>query len=292
MSVGVSPRSGPRGTPITIDVKGIGYRSLEMSFNLLYDNRWTGWISAVTTHGSGRLVIPATGHVGDHVIEVLHGQFGLRLLDGHQSRLCQRLARLSPCRVNTFECRAGSRNFFLRIVQFSHQDAWQSRDFFDLADALLDTWRAHRAVYLCGNGGSASDSSHIATEFTCRLKEDRRPYPAMALTADGGLLTAIGNDYGFQEIFARQVQAFAKPGDVLLALSTSGKSRNVLSAIEEGHRRGMKTIALLGKGGGFTAGAADIDLIVGSDSTARIQEAHKFLLHVLCELVEGELEKE
>jgi phosphoheptose isomerase len=152
--------------------------------------------------------------------------------------------------------------------------------------------RAGGKLLICGNGGSASDSAHIASEFTCRLKEDRRPYPAIALSADGGLLTAIGNDYGFQEIFARQVQAFAKRGDVLVALSTSGKSRNVLSAIEEARRHEMKTIALLGKGGGFTAGAADIDLIVGSDSTARIQEAHKFLLHVLCETAEVELERE
>lgn len=159
-------------------------------------------------------------------------------------------------------------------------------------EAVQDCLRSGGKLLVCGNGGSASDSSHIATEFTCRLKDDRRPYPAMALPSDGGLLTAIGNDYGFQEIFARQVQAFAKPGDVLIALSTSGKSRNVLSAIEEARRREMKTIALLGKGGGFTAGAADIDLIVGSDSTARIQEAHKFLLHVLCEMVEAELEKE
>jgi phosphoheptose isomerase len=157
---------------------------------------------------------------------------------------------------------------------------------------VRDCLRAGGKLLVCGNGGSASDSSHIATEFTCRLKEDRRPYPAIALTADGGLLTAIGNDYGVQEIFARQVQAFGKPGDVLIALSTSGKSRNVLSAIEEARRREMKTLALLGKGGGFTAGAADIDLIVDSDSTARIQEVHKFLLHVLCEMVEVELEKE
>lgn len=154
---------------------------------------------------------------------------------------------------------------------------------------VRDCLAAGGKLLVCGNGGSASDSSHIATEFTCRLKDDRRPFPAIALTTDGGLLTAISNDYGFQEIFARQVQAFAKPGDVLIALSTSGKSRNVLSAIEEARRHEMRTLALLGKGGGFTAGAADIELIVGSDSTARIQEAHKFLLHVLCELVEVEL---
>jgi D-sedoheptulose 7-phosphate isomerase len=104
------------------------------------------------------------------------------------------------------------------------------------------------------------------------------------------LLTAIGNDYSFQEIFARQVQAFGRPGDVLIALSTSGKSRNVLSAIEEAKRAGMKTIVFLGKGGGFTKGAADIEIQVAGTVTARIQEAHKFLLHVVCELVEPQLE--
>jgi D-sedoheptulose 7-phosphate isomerase len=109
--------------------------------------------------------------------------------------------------------------------------------------------------------------------------------------SDGGLLTAIGNDYVFQDIFARQVQAYGKAGDVLIALSTSGKSRNVLSAIEEAKRLGVKSIVLLGKGGGFTKGAGDIELLVQGTVTARIQEAHKFLLHVICELVEPGLEK-
>jgi phosphoheptose isomerase len=165
-------------------------------------------------------------------------------------------------------------------------------DFARAVKIVFQCLRSGGKLLICGNGGSAADSAHIATEFACRFKEDRRPYPAIALGADGGLLTAIGNDYGFQDIFARQVLAFAKPGDVLIALSTSGKSRNVLSAIEEARRHEMKTIALLGKGGGFTAGAADIDLIVRSGSTARIQEAQKFLLHVLCETVESALAEE
>jgi phosphoheptose isomerase len=151
--------------------------------------------------------------------------------------------------------------------------------------------KGHKLLF-CGNGGSAADAAHMATEFTCRFKENRRPYPALALNVDGGLLTAIGNDYAFQEIFARQVQAFGQPGDVLIALTTSGKSRNVLSALEEARRRKMHTICFLGKGGGFTAGAADVELVVPGQGTARIQEAHKFLLHVLCELVETELPKE
>lgn len=147
-------------------------------------------------------------------------------------------------------------------------------------------------VMTCGNGGSAADSAHFATEFTCRFNGDRRPYPAIALACDAGLLTAIGNDYSFQDIFSRQVWAYGKPGDILFAFSTSGKSRNVLSAIEEARRRDIKTVAFLGKGGGFTSGAADIELIVPGTVTARIQEAHKFLLHVLCEIVEEKLIKE
>lgn len=161
------------------------------------------------------------------------------------------------------------------------------------ADAVLACLKDGGKLLFCGNGGSAADSAHIATEFTCRFQGDRRPYPGIALSADGGLLTAIGNDYAFQDIFSRQVRAYGRKGDILIALTTSGKSRNVLSAIEEARRLGMKTIVFLGKGGGFTKGAADIEILVsGTTITARIQEAHKFLLHVLCELVEPGLEKE
>lgn len=160
------------------------------------------------------------------------------------------------------------------------------------AGTVLACLKAGGKLLFCGNGGSAADSAHIATEFTCRFQGDRRPYPGIALSADGGLLTAIGNDYAFQDIFSRQVRAYGRKGDVLIALTTSGKSRNVLSAIEEARRLEMKTIVFLGKGGGFTKGAADIEILVPGTVTARIQEAQKFLLHVLCELVEPELEKE
>ena len=155
-------------------------------------------------------------------------------------------------------------------------------------DALL----AGNKLMFCGNGGSASDSAHLATEFTCRFKEDRRPYPAMAFTVDAGLLTAIGNDYEFNQVFARQVAAFGKPGDVLVTITTSGKSRNILTALEEARRHGVKTIAFLGKDGGFTKGVADIELITPGVETARIQEAQQFLLHVLCEIVEERLPRE
>ena len=141
-------------------------------------------------------------------------------------------------------------------------------------------------LLVCGNGGSASDGADFATEFACRFVTDRQPYPAMNLAACGSLLTATGNDYGFEEIFARQVRAFGRKGDVLVAISTSGNSPNILAAIRAASAAGIATIAMLGRDGGAARGLAAIEFIVPSQITARIQEAHKFLLHVLCEMVE------
>jgi D-sedoheptulose 7-phosphate isomerase len=146
-----------------------------------------------------------------------------------------------------------------------------------------------RKILACGNGGSAADAADFCTEFACRFQEDRQPFPALNLSQGGSLLTAAGNDYGFDEIFARQISAFGQAGDVLIAISTSGKSANIRRALEEGKSRDLKTIALLGRDGGSCKGIAEIDLIVPGEATARIQEAHKFLLHVLCELVEPRL---
>ncbi len=160
------------------------------------------------------------------------------------------------------------------------------------AGCVLEALKDGRKLMLCGNGGSSSDAAHIAAEFVCRFLGDRRPYPAMALGVDGGLLTAIGNDYEFTDCFSRQVHAFGQAGDVLIGISTSGKSRNILAALEAARRCGMHTIALLGRDGGFTKGAAEIELVVPGAVTARIQEAQKFLLHVLCEIVEEKLPKE
>jgi D-sedoheptulose 7-phosphate isomerase len=161
-----------------------------------------------------------------------------------------------------------------------------------VADALEQTFLAGQKLLICGNGGSASDAAHIACEFVCRFVSDRRPYPALALNIDAGLLTAISNDYAYQDAFARQVKAFGQKGDLLIVISTSGKSRNLLDAIEEARRVGVKTVALLGRQGGFTKGAADLEIIVEGTETARIQETQKFLLHVLCELLEERLPKE
>lgn len=157
------------------------------------------------------------------------------------------------------------------------------------ADLIEQCLRGGNKLLVCGNGGSAADASHFATEFVVRFLKDRPAYPAICLTGDGGLLTAAGNDYGFDEIFARQVAAFGLPGDLLICLTTSGKSRNVERALEEAKARKLKTIAFLGRDGGSTIGMADVDLLVRGDLTARIQEAHQLLLHVLCETVESRL---
>lgn len=157
------------------------------------------------------------------------------------------------------------------------------------ADLIDQCLRTGNKLLLCGNGGSAADAAHFATEFVVRFMKKRPAYPAICLAADGGLLTAAGNDCGFDEIFARQVAAFGRVGDVLICLTTSGNSKNVIRALEEAKTRKLKTIALLGRDGGSTAGMADVDLLVAGDSTARIQEAHQLLLHVLCQTVEARL---
>jgi len=148
-----------------------------------------------------------------------------------------------------------------------------------------------KKLLVCGNGGSASDATHLATEFLCRFKDERRPYPAISLTANGEFLTAVCNDYHADEIFARQVWGLAEKGDVLIAITTSGKSKNVVRALEEAKRKGVESIALLGRDGGFTKGIATVDLIVPGTLTARIQEGQKVLYHVLCEMVEEKLPK-
>jgi len=157
------------------------------------------------------------------------------------------------------------------------------------AELIVDCLTNGKKVLACGNGGSAADAADFCTELACRFVEDRRPYPAMSLSQGGSLITATGNDYGFEEIFARQVRAFGNSGDVLIAISTSGKSKNIQRAIEEARDRKLKTIAVLGRDGGASAGVADVDLIVKGASTARIQEAHKFILHVVCEICEARL---
>jgi D-sedoheptulose 7-phosphate isomerase len=159
------------------------------------------------------------------------------------------------------------------------------------AEIVLRALTSGKKLLVCGNGGSASDATHLATEFLCRFRDDRRPYPAISLTANGEFMTAVCNDYHADEIFARQVWGLAEPGDVLIGISTSGKSKNVLRALEEARRKGVESIAILGRDGGFTAGVATVDLIVPGTSTARIQEGQKVLYHAFCEMVDEKLPK-
>jgi phosphoheptose isomerase len=159
------------------------------------------------------------------------------------------------------------------------------------AKLVLDCLTSGRKLLVCGNGGSASDATHLATEFLCRFREERRPYPAISLTAGGEYMTAVCNDYHADEIFARQIWGLGTKGDVLIAFTTSGKSKNIVRALEEAKRHGVESICFLGRDGGFTKGIATIDLIVPGTLTARIQEGHKLLMHVLCEMVEEKLPK-
>jgi phosphoheptose isomerase len=154
------------------------------------------------------------------------------------------------------------------------------------AKLMTDCLLGGHKILTCGNGGSASDASHLATEFVARFQSDRHPYPAISLTDSGSTLTAIANDYSFEQIFARQVRAFAQRGDVLIAITTSGKSRNVSLAIQAATEMGISSIAFLGKGGGFTRGLASVELLVPCDVTTRVQESHLLLYHCLCEIVD------
>ena len=143
-------------------------------------------------------------------------------------------------------------------------------------------------VMFCGNGGSAADSQHLAAEFVGRFQKERKGLPAIALTVDTSVLTAVANDYGYETVFSRQVQALGEPGDVLVGISTSGNSKNVLLAIEEAKNKGMFCIGMTAEGGGKMAEVCDICLAVPAKITARAQEMHILMGHILCELVDHE----
>ena len=144
-------------------------------------------------------------------------------------------------------------------------------------------------LLFCGNGGSAADSQHLASELTGRFVKDRRPLAALSLTTDTSALTCIANDYAFDEVFARQVQGLGRAGDVLVAISTSGHSRNVIRAVEAARAAGMTVIGLLGRDGGALRELCDVAIVVPSQVTARIQEAHILIGHTLCGLIEESL---
>jgi len=154
---------------------------------------------------------------------------------------------------------------------------------------IFNTFKNKKKIFICGNGGSAADCQHIASELTGRFIKDRIPINAIALTTDTSALTAISNDFSFNEVFSRQLQALGGPNDVLIAISTSGNSANIIEAVEFAKNKNIKVIGLLGNEGGKLGKICDISIIVPSTSTPRIQEAHILIGHTLCEGIEIEL---
>ena len=155
-----------------------------------------------------------------------------------------------------------------------------------VSNVIIDAFSDNKNIFLFGNGGSAADAQHIAAELTGRFIKERKGLAAIALTTDTSALTAIGNDYGFDKIFERQVEALAKTGDVLIGISTSGNSMNVINAIELGKKLKCRTISFTGKNGGTLSKLSDINLNIEYPSTARIQEMHIFIGHLICSIID------
>jgi D-sedoheptulose 7-phosphate isomerase len=160
----------------------------------------------------------------------------------------------------------------------------------EIAAVLTRALKNGRKILTCGNGGSAADALHMAEELVGRYKSDRRPLPAISLVADSTLITCIGNDFGFENIFSRQIEALAHKDDVVVAFSSSGNSPNLIRALDAAQAKGAVVIALLGKGGGAIAGRADYEIIVPSSETARIQEIHTLALHIWLERIDSEFQ--
>ncbi len=159
----------------------------------------------------------------------------------------------------------------------------------DRADALIrQTLRQGNKLLIAGKGGSAAEAQHFATELVGRYFRNRASLPAVALSADGSLLTCIGNDYGFDQVFARQIEGLSRPGDLVIVITSSGNSTNILLALETAQRLGLSSIAFLGRGGGKARGKATVDLIMPGDSGRAAQEAHLFLIHHFCDGIDAE----
>ena len=152
---------------------------------------------------------------------------------------------------------------------------------------ILTTLQRGGKILICGNGGSAAEAAHFATELVGRYAKTRRSLPAIALSSDGSLLSCIGNDFGYEQVFARQVAGLARPGDLLVVLTSSGNSGNIVLALQEAKKLGLESLAFLGRGGGKAKGLATCDLIMPGQSGAAAQEAHLFLIHHFCELIDA-----
>jgi D-sedoheptulose 7-phosphate isomerase len=162
-------------------------------------------------------------------------------------------------------------------------------NFSKIAEIFIDTLKKNNTIFWCGNGGSAAESSHLAAELIGRFRSDRTPLPSVSLNSDNVVLTGISNDFGYENVFSRQLKALAKKGDLLICLSTSGKSENIIRALEEANFLGISTISLLGAKGGKALGLSNLSIVIDSTDTARIQEIHLMLGHVLCEYAESQI---
>ena len=160
-----------------------------------------------------------------------------------------------------------------------------------IADLISMALKSENKILLCGNGGSAADSQHIAAEFVGRFKKERRALPAIALTTDTSALTSIANDYGYDMVFSRQVEALGDTGDILIAISTSGNSKNVLRAVEAAKKKGIVTIGFSGRDGGELKKIADYCFLAHTKETSHVQEVHSTALHAICEVVDSHFEK-
>jgi D-sedoheptulose 7-phosphate isomerase len=158
----------------------------------------------------------------------------------------------------------------------------------EAAQLFLSTLRGGGKVLAAGNGGSAAEASHLSTELLGRYAKNRRALPAVSLSADGSLITCIGNDYGFEQAFARQVEGLGRPGDLLVVFTSSGNSANIIAALKQAKAQGIATLAFLGRGGGAAKGLAQVELVIPTPSGAAAQEAHLFLIHYFCELIDAE----
>jgi D-sedoheptulose 7-phosphate isomerase len=159
----------------------------------------------------------------------------------------------------------------------------------EMVTLLVETFNRGGKLLVMGNGGSAADAQHFVAEIVGRFKMERRGLPAIALSTDTSILTAIGNDYGFDKVFRRQVEALAAPGDLVVGISTSGNSPNVLQALELAREKGCRTVGLLGKDGGIIKDVCDLALIVPTNDTPRVQEGHITIIHIVCDLLEKTL---
>jgi len=188
------------------------------------------------------------------------------------------------------------KNYIKEQIKLSYetkQTIYQDEDLLnkivDVAQKCVELYRGDKKTILAGNGGSAADAQHIAAELVGRYGFDRPSIPSLALTTDTSNLTAIGNDYGYDKVFSRQLEGMGQDGDIFIGISTSGNSKNILNAFDSAREKNIFTVALVGKDGGEMAKKADIALIVPSNSTPRIQESHILIGHILCDIIEKEI---